>query len=191
MSMKNVEIINEPVNLQYAESSYAKLGQVAPMEDLQIRTGLNRNISNKRFYSMVVSSTSWSTGDGTARKIKLVWNNWEIAKSYSTEIITGLWSTTFTLSKRSTMNTPTNSSFTLPALGIMQIDCSFTNTTQTITVTTTWGTLSYLLWSSLALTRTNPSIIITNISTSRMTIDLNFSTSASDRPNFGIFLQSL
>jgi hypothetical protein len=73
----------------------------------------------------------------------------------------------------------------------MQIDCSFTNTTQTITVTTSWGTLSYLLWSSLALTRTNPSIIITNTSTSRMTIDLNFSTSASDRPNFGIFLQSL
>lgn len=189
--MKNVEIINEPVNLQYTESSYAKLGQLAPMEDLQIRTGLNPNISNKRFYSMVVSSTSWATGDWTARKIKLVWNNWEIAKSYSTEIITWLWSTTFTLSKRSTMNTPTNSSFTLPALGIMQIDCSFTNTTQTITITTTWGTLSYLLWSSLALTRTNPSIIITNTSTSRMTIDLNFSTSASDRPNFGIFLQSL
>ena len=56
--MKNVEIINEPVNLQYTESSYAKLGQLAPMEDLQIRTGLNPNISNKRFYSMVVSSTS-------------------------------------------------------------------------------------------------------------------------------------
>ena len=56
--MKNVEITNEPVTLQYAESSYAKLGQLAPMEDLQIRTGLNRNISNKRFYSMVVSSTS-------------------------------------------------------------------------------------------------------------------------------------
>lgn len=189
--MKNVEITNEPVTLQYVESSYAKLGQVAPMEDLQIRTGLNRNISNKRFFSMVVSSTSWSTGDGTARKIKLVGNNWEIAKSYSTEIITGLWSTTFTLSKRSTMNTPTNSSFTLPALGILQIDCSFTNTTQTITVTTSWGTLAYLLWSSLALTRTNPSIIITNTSTSRMTIDLNFSTSASDRPNFWLFLQSL
>ena len=33
--MKNVEIINEPVNLQYVESSYAKLGQLAPMQVLQ------------------------------------------------------------------------------------------------------------------------------------------------------------
>lgn len=189
VNMKDVS--NKPVVLSYEESTYSKNGQSAPLEDVQIRVWINNKISNKRFFIFNVSSTSWASWDTTPRKVKLVWYNNDVARSLTTEIVTWIWNTTFTVSKRSTMDTPANSEFIVPSMWVLEISTAFTTTTQTLTVVTSWWTLSYLLGSSLALTPSNPSIIITNTSYNRMTVSFNFSTSASERPNFWLFLQSL
>ena len=49
----------------------------APIEDVQLQVGNNKDISRERYFAMDIYGTSGSTWDGSYRDIILVWFNWE------------------------------------------------------------------------------------------------------------------
>lgn len=167
------------------ESSYAQ----APINDVQIKTGGNRKISNTQIFALDINSSAWATGDVTSRIVNLIWFNWDRAKSYSQEIITSLWSTTATVTKQYTIDTPKNNIIRVPSWKIIEVSARFSSATQTLVINNTTWSFRYVWGTSNSLTSANPSVAMFNVGTDDLNINLKFSTSASDRPNFGILIK--
>lgn len=140
------------------------------------------------YLTLFIDSSAGATWDGTYRELNLIWNNWDLWKSYSQEIVVWRWSTTATVTKINTIEISWND-ILIPAQSVIQIDCQPITSTQTIRLITTWWSFKYLKWSSLDLTATFNSIILLNESTSNATMKLNFGTSWTDRPRFWIFIR--
>ena len=162
----------------------------APIEDVQLQVGNNKDISRERYFAMDIFSSAWNTWDGTFRDINLIWFNWDRSISYTQEIISALGNTTAAITKTYTIDTPVNNVFKLPAWKIFKISAYFNSATQNIRIADT-GTRRYLrAWATpLDLTSANPELVFINSWTTTSNITLKFATSAADRPIFWFLIE--
>lgn len=170
------------------ESDYSSRWQDQPIEDLQISVWKNKEISNEKYFVMDIWSSAWAAWTWTATKINLIWNNWDLEKTYSQEIIQWAWSTTAKITKKYTIDTPINNSVYLYPWKVFELNSYMNYSTQTLTLSFTW-TYRYLRWSSLLITSTNPSVTFINSGTTVIKIDFKYSTSAWDRPIFWFYFK--
>lgn len=183
--MKSSETINIP---NPEQSQYVSDSQSQPLEDLQIRAGNNRNISNIQYYAFAIQSTSGNTGDWTLRNVNLIGYNGDREKSYTTEIIVGMGSTTAVVTKQYTIDTPTNSVIRVPSWKVLEVSTSIASATISLKVNIT-GTTRFLRWTTTTLTSTVPEVTIMNSWLSDLLVTLQFSTSAAERPSFWILMK--
>lgn len=162
----------------------------APIEDTQLKIGNNRNISEMQYFAMDINCSAGATADWTYRVMNLIWFDWDKAKSYSQEIIVWLGSTTATITKTYTIDTPVNNIIKLPAWKVMEITARFPTSTWIMRVDYT-GSLRILKSESAGfdMSSTNTHIVFINSNTTTKDITLKFYTSASDRPTVGFFVR--
>lgn len=161
----------------------------APIEDVQMKLWNNRNISWVQFFAMDIWSSAGATWDATFRVLNLIGFQWDREKSYSQEIITALWSTTAKITKRFTIDTPVNNIISVPSGKVLEVVARFSSATQNLKINNTTWSYRFLEWSTNILTSSNPRVIIMNSWDDNLRINLQFATSASDRPIFWVFLK--
>lgn len=183
--MKSSETVNIP---NPEQSQYVSESQSQPLEDLQIRVGNNRNISGIQTFAFAIQSTSWNAGDWTLRNVNLIGYNWDREKSYTTEIIAGMGNTTAVVTKQYTTDTPTNSVFRVPSWKILEVSTLIASATISLKVNIT-GTTRFLRWTTTTLTSTVPEVTVMNSGLSDLIVNLQFSTSAWERPSFWILMK--
>jgi len=140
------------------------------------------------YFTLFINSSAGATWDGTYRELNLIWNNWDLWKSYSQEIVVAMGSTTATLTKKYTVNVIWNS-IVIPSWAVIEIECQPITSTQIIRLVTTGWSFKYLLGTTTDLTSTFNKVTLLNESTSDATMKLNFGTSWTDRPRFWIFIR--
>lgn len=160
----------------------------APIEDVQINVGNNRDISGMQYFAMDIWSSAWSAWDLTFRDIKLIWFNWDKEKSYTQEIITALWNTTAKITKSYTIDAPVSNIIKVPVWKVFKISAYFNTSTQTLRVSTTWSK-RYLKWWNTDLTSTNTDLYFVNSWNSVINVTLKFATTASERPIFWFLIE--
>lgn len=156
--------------------------------DSLINVGNNRKISGMQYFCIDIFSSSGATWNVTFTDVNLIWQKWDIAKSYSQEIIVWLGSTTAQITKSYTIDTPVSNNLSVPPWRIAEIYWRPSSSTQQIRIWVTW-TYRFIKWSTLDLTNTTDSVTILNSGTSNLKLKIKFSTSATDRPIFWFLLK--
>lgn len=171
--------INDPV-----ESFQSRQSQLDPID--------YRLLVNKPhffdYFTLFIDSSAGATWDGTYREVNLIWNNWDLWKSYSQEIVVWRGSTTATVTKKYTVSITWNS-IEVPAWSIVEIECRPLTSTQIVQIATTGWSFQYISWNSMDFSFTFTKATILNNSTSNATLKLNFGTSWTDRPRFWLFIR--
>ncbi len=179
---KPIKQVNPPV------SEYANKWQEAGLEDTQLKVGNNRDISNSQMFAMYIDSSAGGVWDWTPRDLNLVWFQNNRTRTFTWTLIVWKADITANITKRYTINTPTRSTISIKSGRVARFSVSPTTATQTITVVVTW-TYKFVRWSSLSLTSTNNEIAILNTTWWSITFKLQYSTSAWERPTFGILIE--
>ena len=143
---------------------------------------------NLQVFAYDVASVSWSAWDATARVVNIIGSNTDRGTSYSQEIITSLGSTTANITRSGNIQI-SNNSFILPSGGVLEVIWRFTTATQNLEIRLTWSSSRFLQGSSSTMTSTNDKIAFINSWTTNIVVDMRFSTSAAERPNFGVFFK--
>ncbi len=149
-----------------------------------------RLLRNKElvYFAFDVWSSSGATWDGTFRVLKLIGNNWDRETQYTQEIITGLGNTTAKITRSGNMYVQ-GDSFILPAGHILEVFWRFHTATQSVKIMLTWSSYRYVRWSNITLNSANDNVAVINSLTNDIVVDLQFYTSASDRPIFWLFFK--
>ena len=149
---------------------------------------LLKNKDQQWYYALSINCTAGATADWTYRTID-VWVNWDIETSYNQTILTGLGSTTATVTKTYTFS-HTNNVFSLLPWKVMEITAKFPTSTWLLRVDYT-GSLRMLKAESwlFDMSQTNTHIVFINSNTTAKDITMKFATSAADRPSFWIFIK--
>ena len=180
---------NETINIpDPVQSSYVRNWQDSVIEDSQLNVGNNRRISNMQYFAMDIFCSSWATGDVTFRDVNLIGFNWDLAKSYTTEILPTRWNSTATLTKSYTIDTPIENVILVPTWKIMEVCTSIASATITVKASITW-TFRYLEGTTANLTSTTPRVSVINSSNDYLRVKIQFATSASERPSFWIVIK--
>lgn len=156
----------------------------APIQDQQIETGNNRGISRVQYFAMDIWSSTGSGSDGTFRVLNLIWFNGDREKTYTQEIMTGLWNTTAKITKSYTIDTPLNNIISVPSWKIIEVYAQFNSANQQFQVLNTSGSKRFLFGSSNTLSSTNQNISMINSGTDNLDIQFKFGATGSERPIF-------
>lgn len=149
-----------------------------------------RLLRNKElvYFAFDVWSSSGATWDATFRVVKLIGNNGDRETQYTQEIITGRGNTTAKITRSGNMFVQWDS-FILPAGHVLEVFWRFNTATQSVKIMLTWSSYRYVRWSSITLNSANDNVAVINSLTNDIVVDLQFYTSASDRPIFWLFFK--
>lgn len=139
------------------------------------------------FLALDFWSSAGATGDASYREMSLLGNNGDMTVTYTNVLLYWLGTTTYKLTKQYSWIEIVDNFITLPAWKVCRIQWQFSSTTQYARFIATWSK-RFLRWSSLDLTSANPEVTFIN-TWADTTLTINFATTASDRPIFGIFLE--
>lgn len=169
--------------------SYSEGYSNEPIRDLQIDVGSNRDISTMQFFALDIWGTSGAAGDWSFRNIIFTWVNWDKQKQYTETIMEWLWTTTAKISKSYSINTPLSNVIYVMPWKIFEAYGNFNTSTMSVRMNRTGWNIRYLLWWNDIITSASPYVSWFNASDTAVQVRIQYSTSASERPIFGVFIK--
>lgn len=189
-------------DLKTADISYGYDSQ--PLVWPQIDPSNNRNISWMQYFALRINQTVWPTGTGTPTALIFTGKNGDIGKIY-TNTLFWKWlgagnEVTVNITKKYTMDTYYENNalgvwsqvdwvFRIKAGQIAEISTWFNTATMTLNLTNIAWNYIIISGTSISFDNTNQKAIVMNSWTTDLVFRMLFSTTASDRPTFSIFVR--
>lgn len=174
-----------------------------PIQDVQIKTWDNRKIAHIQYFALYIQGTSWASWDATYRDIVFTGLNGDNEKTHTELFYNGLWSwneltakftksytiDTFYESNVSGAGTNTGWIIKIPMGAIVEIQSIFSTATQNLKLNVIAWSYKFLFGTTNIFTSSNTTSTIISSGTEALQIRMQFATSASERPNFWIFIK--
>ena len=186
----------------------------APIEWTQIYPWSNRNITDYKYWSFKINSTSWPVNyltTGNYYTFIYTGQNWDRNKSFTELIFSGFWDVAdkfwWSITKNYTSDTPLENNTSTVASQfptririkrgkIVRVSCRFETTTQSVSLSPIQWQYSLLYWSSDILSSTNDSVMFTSVSNNEVLLNLVWASSTNngwwlvtERPRFAITIE--
>lgn len=187
LTMSNDKPKNDTLTIPEFVPIFEKVGGLNA-EPIDYNLLKNKGSSWNSFVCFDFWSSVWATWDWMYRDMVLDGANWDMQVTYNQELIVWRGATTYKLTKRLSWVSISGNDITIPAWRVCRIQTTYNNSTQFIRLSTTGGSIRYIRGNILDLSSTVPEVTFINASSSDMTMKIQFGTSASDRPIFGIVI---